>query len=632
MKKCRLIGVLLWVMLFVAGCGCSGGDIVSQKETKRKESTGDSWTVMIYMLESGMEEKYGRISEVLGSLSYDLPQNINVVVEVGGCKNGWNTEGIKPDKIQDYAVQKNGIRLISEKGLENMGKSDTYSSFISRTVKKYPADRYVSVIWGDGGGLINGAGRDVLYNNDPLTPDEIATALKKTETKLDIIGFDSGFMSNMETASLLAPYADYMIASQDIMPYNGWDYRGLFKTISETPSLTPETVGQAVCDGVKEKVSADQELFLSMSLIDLSAMKLVDSEFDGIAGSMVSLCEDIGKLRAMTALINSAPSFGANSVYEGYSNLVDLDAFMNAVITASQNGDSDITSAIDRAVIYKVNGEFYESSCGMSVYYPKNRLPQEINGYKKICKSEKYKEYLDKSTASMSITRRTADYRETEAWKRYSELSDTYMNAEPDLRGGYMLSASNDNTFINIGVNLYKYSEEDGLYMRLHTDNDVYYSNITNMYENTLKNSQLKMNGIAVESYLVTSWGDMSIYSIPVIYDERTTNLRVLCEKDEDKCTYKVLGIFDGTSDRKYKIPSSGDTITPIYSIYGGTENQYIEGKELNLVFGGLNIKEKDLDDGEYLISYITEDLYGKKAESKTTNVKAIKGKMQISK
>ena len=168
--------------------------------------------------------------------------------------------------------------------------------------------------------------------------------------------------------------------------------------------------------------------------------------------------------------------------------------------------------------------------------------------------------------------------------------------------------------------------------MRLHTDNDVYYSNITNMYENTLKNSQLKMNGIAVESYLVTSWGDMSIYSIPVIYDELTTNLRVLCEKDEDKCTYKVLGIFDGTSDRKYKIPSSGDTITPIYSIYRGTENQYIEGKELNLVFGGLNIKEKDLDDGEYLISYITEDLYGKKAESKTTNVKAIKGKMQISK
>lgn len=632
MKKCRLAGILLWIMLFVAGCGCSGGDIVSEKETKRKESTGDSWTVMIYMLESGIEEKYNRVSEVLGSLSYDLPQNINVVVEVGGCENGWSTDGIKADKLQDYAVQKNGIRLISERDLENMGKSDTYSSFISRTVKKYPADRYISVIWGDGGGIINGAGRDVLYNNDPLTPDEIATALKKAGTKLDIIGFDSGFMSDMETASLLAPYADYMVASQDFMPFNGWDYRNLFKTISETPSVTPEAVGQVICDGVGEKASAGQEMFLSMALIDLSEMAFVNREFDATADSMVSMCEDIEKLRVMTALIDSAPCFGANSVYEGYSNLVDLDAFVNAVITASQSRDSDITEAIERAVIYKVNGEFYESSCGLSVYYPKNRLPQEINRYKKICKSEKYKEYLDKSTASTSITQRTADYRETEAWKKYSGISDAYMNAEPDLRGGYMLSASNDNTFINIGVTLYKYSEEDGLYMRLHTDNDVYYSNITNTYENTLKNSQLKMNGIAVESYPVTSWGDMSIYSIPVIYDERTTNLRILCEKDENKYTYKVLGIFDGTSDRKYKVPSSGDTITPIYSIYGGTQNQYIEGKELNLVFGGLNIKEKDLDDGEYLISYTTCDLYGKKTESKTTNVKAIKGKMQISK
>ena len=132
MKKCRLAGILLWIMLFVAGCGCSGGDIVSEKETKRKESTGDSWTVMIYMLESGIEEKYNRVSEVLGSLSYGLPQTINVVVEVGGCENGWSTDGIKADKLQDYAVQKNGIRLISERDLENMGKSDTYSSFIFR--------------------------------------------------------------------------------------------------------------------------------------------------------------------------------------------------------------------------------------------------------------------------------------------------------------------------------------------------------------------------------------------------------------------------------------------------------------------------------------------------------------------
>ncbi len=632
MKKFRLIGVLIWIMLFVAGCGCSGGDIVSEKETKRKESTGDSWTVMIYMLESGMEEQYDRVGEVLGSLSYDLPQNINVIVEVGGCENGWSIDGIKTDKIQDYIVQKNGIRLIEEKDLENMGKSDTYSSFISRTVKKYPADRYVGVIWGDGGGPLNGAGYDSLYKNDPLTPNEIATALKKAGAKLDIIGFDSSLMSNMETASALAPYADYMIASQDLMPYTGWDYREFFKTISETPAQSPETVGQTICDDIKEKASDEQEVLVFMSLIDLSEIKRVEKEFDRIADNMVSLCEDIGKLRAMTALINSAPSMGANSVYEGYSNLVDLDAFANAVTTASKYRDSEITDAISRAVIYKTAGDFYESACGLSVYYPQNRLPQEINGYKKICQSEKYKEYIDKSTASESITGRVADYRNTGAWQQYSTTSDSYMNAEPDLRGGYMLSASNDNTFIKIGVNLYKYSEEDGLYMRLHTDNDVYYSNITNTYENSLKNSQLKMNGIAVESYLVTSCGDMTLYSIPVIYEGKDTNLRILQEKEDEKYTYTVLGVFSGASDRKYKIPSSGDTITPIYSIYGGTENQYIEGKELNLVFGGLNIKEKDLDDGEYLISYTTEDLYGNKAESRTTNVKAIKGKMQISK
>lgn len=630
MKKCRLLGIMLCIMLFLVGCGCSGGDIISEKETKRKESTGERWTVMLYIMESDMEKNDNRVGEVLGSLSYDLPENINVVVEVGGCNGDWSIDGIESDKLQDYVVQKNGIRLIEEKKLANMGESDTYSSFISRTVKKYPADRYVSVIWGSGGGLLTGAGYDAVFKNDPLTSKEIAAALKKTGIRLDIIGFDANLMSDLDTASMLAPYADYMIASQDIMLSSGWDYRGFFKTISEKPSQSPVSAGKTICDGIKEKISGNVKSLVSVSLTDLSAVKRVEKEFENIAKRMAAACEDMDTLRSMTSLVNSALCAGTNSVREGYSNLIDLEAFADAVMLVTKHKDSDFEDAIDSLVIYKVSGDFYESSCGVNIFYPKNRLPQEINKYKKVCFSKKYKEFIDKSTVSNAVTQRTADYRKTAAWKQYCEFSDSYMNTEPDLRGGYMLSASNDDTFINIGVSLYKYSEEDGLYMRLHTDTDIYYSNITDTYENTLKSTQLKMNGIAVESYCVASSGSKHIYSIPVIYEEKITNLRVLKKEGKEKSTYEVLGVWSGGTDRKYEIPSSGDTITPIYSIYGGTENQHIEGKELNLVFGGLNIKEKDLDDGEYLISYITEDLYGKKSESKTTNVTAIKGKMQI--
>ena len=77
-RKYRLSGVILAILMFCTACGAQGG--VVSKEVKRKASTGESWTVMIYMSASVMEEKYKRAGEVLNSLSYDLPENINVLV------------------------------------------------------------------------------------------------------------------------------------------------------------------------------------------------------------------------------------------------------------------------------------------------------------------------------------------------------------------------------------------------------------------------------------------------------------------------------------------------------------------------------------------------------------------------
>ena len=38
------------------------------------------------------------------------------------------------------------------------------------------------------------------------------------------IGFDACLMSSVETAFMCAPYAEYMIASQEVEPGSGWNY------------------------------------------------------------------------------------------------------------------------------------------------------------------------------------------------------------------------------------------------------------------------------------------------------------------------------------------------------------------------------------------------------------------------
>lgn len=638
-RRFKLLSVLISFVLFVSGCGCNAGKIVVDKETKRKPSTGASWTVMIYMSASTMEDNYKRAGEVLASLSYDLPENINVVVEVGGCQDGWEIDGIKNDKIQDFVVQKNGIRPIDEKPLANMGDGNTYADFLKRTIKKFPADRYVSVIWGDGGGPVNGVAYDSMYAYDSLTPNELAQALKKVGTKMDILGFDASLMSNLETASAVAPYVKYMVASEDVMPITGWDYRLFFEFISNNPSAKGKDVGKVICDGVMEYTSKEYKNIVSMAVIDLSKIGEVTSEFKRVTQYMNSACDDMSVLRSMTAQINHSPFMGANSSWEGCSELVDLKAFAKAVGSATLLNDDVIGKKIDTAVVYKTMSELHASSCGLNVYYPKNRSVKRINKYKEMSISPDYEEYIDKTTVNKTLKNRLADYKDTPSWQRYEKIAPKIkLSAEADLAGKYLLNVSNTDTLTGIGVNLYKYYEEEGLYIHLRTDYNINYSNITNIYEYELNSKQLEMNGIPVDSYIINRMGNINVYSIPVIYDGIISNIRVLeTETDtEDENKYTVLGIWEGIgkstglAHRKYKIPQAGDTITPIYSVY--RKSKYVEGKSLTIVFGGLSIKEKPLDDGQYIISYEVEDMYGKRIESNITNVTAIKGKMQISK
>ncbi|MBQ3124475.1 MAG: hypothetical protein IJC09_03505 [Clostridia bacterium] len=636
-RRIKLYGLILSLMLLVTGCGCSGGDVIVEKPSKRKPSTGESWTVMIYMSASSLEDEYGRAGEVLNSLSYDLPENVNVIVEAGGC-NEWSIEGIKNDKLQDFEVQKNGIRLIGERPLANMGKASTYADFLNRTIKDYPADRYISVIWGEGGNPVSGVAYDALYEYDSLTASEIAGALASTETKLDIIGFDAGMMSNLEVAAALVPYADYMVASEDIMPLSGWDYRGLFSFLSENPDSGPAQVAQVICDGVSDNVWDEYESIVSMSVIDLSDVTKLMQDFDTLAWGMAGDAENSDKLRAIKAQLDKAERMGAGTIFEGQSNVIDLGSFRNAVYSAVKTDYTNIDRAISNAVIYRTAGKLHSDSCGISIYYPRNGLATDINEYKKICVSAGYNEFIDKTTANDAVSDRVADYKATASWQAYNSVVEANtVTAEPDLNGKYLLYASNPDIIKKPSVNLYKYNEEEGIYLYLASDSEVSYSNITNSYEYRLTNKQLELNGIAVSSYLINSMDGMALYSIPVIYEDEISSIRVLAKETEKEKSYKVLGIWQGTDaktgiiGRKYKTPSVGDTIIPIYETYGEYKGKYVEGKSLTLVFGGLNIKEKTLDDGEYLLSYTVEDIFGKVTQSNTTNVTAIKGKMQIS-
>ena len=636
-RKIGLISVILSAVLFVvSACGCSRG-FIAEKEVNRKASTGESWTVMIYMCASAMEDEYGRGSELLNNLSCDLPANINITVETGGCKE-WKTDEIKNDKIQDYIVQKNGLRLIEETEEKNMGTAETYGDFLRRSMARYPADHYISVIWGDGGGPLAGAAYDSSYEFDPLSINEIGRALSGIGTKLDIIGFDSSLMSSIETVSAVSVYADYMVASEGIMPYGGWNYRQLFEYLAENPSASAQDVSVVICDGVMGNASGEEKEETVMTAIKLEGAANLVQTFDGLSRQMAYDAQNADSLRNMTKYICEGEYMGANSLWEGYSNLIDLSSLSDAVFNATKSDLARIDNTLSKIIAYRVSGKAKESACGISVYYPVNRLSSEIEEYKNICPSAGYIDYIEQISPMLEIEGRATDYTQTDAYQYYageSELNN--ISASADLNGRYILSVSVPGIISRTGVNVYRYDEEEGRYFYLTTDYNTAFDSSTNTYEYEFTNKQLVLNGVAVSAYLVSSGDKYDIYSIPVIYKDELSSLRVRKTKDTEKDEYKVLGIWSGIgkvtglADRKLKMPAVGESITPIYSVYGDDKENYIEGKSMTIVFGGLSVKEKTLGNGDYIVSYTTVDMYAVERESNITNVTAVKGKFKIS-
>lgn len=634
----RRISLFLSVLtaVFVL-CSC-GGRVVVQEEVKRRESTGPSWTVLMYMCGSTLEEDYSRAGEVLGSLACDLPENINVAVETGGSRT-WSLEDIYSDYLQRFEVQKNGLRLVDQKPVSSMGEADTLYSFLSWGMETYPADNTIVVLWDHGGGPLGGVAYDSAYNFDSLSLEELQDALSRLSNKPDMLGFDASLMSNLETASALSLYTDYMVASEDIMPMSGWDYHGLFEYLSENPSASVKDVGAVICDGVKNNASGQESDFVSMAVSDLSKATMLSLAFEGMADTMVSAADDVNSLRDLSYAMNELEFLGGNSIWEGYSNLIDIGELTAVVSEHIGSPASNIVNAINEMVVYRNVSEYHNTSSGLSVYYPKNRSSQQLAEYRDICMSGSYMEFIEKTVIDVDIPDRIYHYEDGAAWQAYNDMAyENVMTTAADVNGRYILTAVHPEIITRAGVNFYKYSPKDGGYIYLFRDYSAKYDPSAGGYVYEFGGRLPELNSTPVAMYLVSQNTCFDIYSIPVIYDGKLTNIRVSKSKQaDDYGEYKILGLWNGVdeysgmADRKYNELKTGDVIIPIYEVYGKSgDKSYVEGDKIRIGFGGAKITDKLIDDGDYIVSYTAEDMFGITYECDTNNLVSSKGTYKI--
>jgi hypothetical protein len=337
----------------------------------------DSWTFLVYVMGDTDLEPFA-VQDLLEMASVGSTDDVNIVALVDRHPE-FSDEGVL--NLADWedarllGIGRGELVEFDAPGEMNLGDPQTLSSFLATGLTNFPADHYAVVLWDHGAGW-PGMGPDESDGLDVLDMADLAQGLsdglaQAGVDKVDIIGFDACLMATYEVASIVAPYADYMLSSQELEPGHGWNYEAL-AAITEHPDATPVDLGTAIVDGFAAQAQASgtgQDITLSM--LDLGLVDELQSALAEVSGPIVAAPSDFAQ--PLAAARNTVLSFGRNSDPGLDSNLADLGGLLDQ-LTGTGSVVSPAAGAaraiLADMVVASTAGPATTEASGLSIYFP----------------------------------------------------------------------------------------------------------------------------------------------------------------------------------------------------------------------------------------------------------------------
>ena len=617
--------------------------------------TKDSWTVLVYLCGSNLESQGGSatadMNEMLRASGSD---KVSFVVETGGARS-WRNNTVNPRQLGRYLIRNGSITDAGAVSPNNMGESATLADFVTWGVKNYPADHMALILWNHGGGSISGVCFDERNRNDSLYLRELDSALssayKGMWEKFEFIGFDACLMSTLETANVLASYANYMIASQESEPANGWEYGSIVSYLAKNPTCDGDQLGRAVCDGYLASLDRSSKGFATLAVIDLSMIDQLMQDFYHFSQEMYASGNDQATLAAMSRGIQKADNYGANNRREGYTNMVDLGGLVDACADVTPSA-ADVKQTLHKAVTYQVRGTYHAGASGLSTYYPlRINTKQELSIFQSVAVNPSYLSYVDRLANgatynggsqyqgydsgslyadelwnwllgnTQEIQEQTEDH-----WEYVDDHEDTSQlitfTSEPavDDEGTFWFQLDQhgiDNASVVSGI-LYELSEDGGDLVALGETYDIYGDWDTGEFSDGFDGNWLSLpDGQNLNLSVESATDDYIIYTSPIELNGKECYLRLRQNMKDDNVV--VEGAWNGVDasgavDRGVTQVKRGDVIRPLYKAYSAdanvTESTY-EGEQYTVTAKTLTVNYNYLPVGTYVYGFCIEDAFG---------------------
>ena len=334
----------------------------------RPAAQAGGWTVMVYMMGSDLEADYGLASRDLKEMTDSLQGDTRLLVMTDGVSDWADspTDGI----CRIWQLKKTGRQLVGTFS-GSMGDPAALRSFLSVGLKE-AQNQTALILWDHGYGPLEGFGKDLRDETDRrLTLSELGQALREsgcTDRPLSLIGFDACLMAGCETAFSLQPYAEWLLASQETEPPEGWDYSFLQNL---TSAVSPESLGKAIIHAYSSFYQKQYAAFpqcrqpYTLSLTNLAGLEPLKQ---AAAAFLNCLNEDLQKDQypAVSRLRMNSWGFGRIMTSTEF-DLIDLWE-----LAASSLEHSTEAAAVHKALegCVAAAGGSESAAHGLSLYFP----------------------------------------------------------------------------------------------------------------------------------------------------------------------------------------------------------------------------------------------------------------------
>lgn len=635
LRKCAAVCMAAVLSLVTVGCLDWEEDIPPEEQG----NASDTYTLMLYMCASDLESECGFATEDLNEIMYGYTAgNLNVIVQTGGTAE-WQNTVVADDRCQRYQVTEDGLELVDDSlGMQNMADSATLTDFIQYCSSNYAADHYGLVLWDHGGGVVGGYGYDENFGGDSMSLTEMSRALGDANVHLDMLGFDACLMANFETCLMAAPYADYLIASEEPEPGCGWYYTDWIGKLSENCGIPPKRYGRQIIDDyITESGWDSPSMYSTLGMFDLQQVtqKLLPalSQFSDDAVQQLSA----GEYRRI-----SQSRSNTRAVYQ--SELDHIDLLDYAQHSQSETADQ-LEQAVSDCVVYYRETENGSGDNGLSIlfpYYDLSALDMLEEMYQTLGYDDAYPAFLEQfanamaggqiSVSGFSNTQNHAAASEYSGFQwfdadagydeSYYETysADLSLLETTEVDGRWVLELSEEDWEIVNDAAMQMFAVYDGFYVDMGLDDYCEFDDYGNLiveYDQTWVALDGQVVPFFHESY--TSDGDsfFTCGSVPCVYNGIDAEI-VLVWDTEHPSGY-VAGVrpvyTDSVAAKGLYDICDGDTFQVYYDIYDEDLN-YVETMTLDdevfTVQDSLEVGYADAAEqlGDTFIYYVLEDIY----------------------